>query len=124
MIMNVEQLAVFEELDRHQERVYNDACDVGVVKGPVTAGIYARVREALRICLADKLLIMHTKRAGGQSWRLWFPIEHDEGRIVGTIVDLSWNVDRLRKVEFLSVDFSRGSEENGRVREDGNGSRR
>ena len=106
-----ENLIHFETLSTRQRRVYNDACDFGV-KIDIAEKDLARdlLVELIRLYGAKITRWGDLNRSHGSNTKIFIPNEHDnEGSMVlfgGMTLDVSFNRDATRDIEFLSIDVS------------------
>jgi len=113
MIVGREQIIYFENLAKHQERIYPDAADYGVDVGGELFGIKIEARKNL-VALMESFKVHvdkwgHTESSHGSTTTIFIPYEKDGGRYVGVELRISHAIDCVRKKEFLSVDLRRCS---------------
>lgn len=106
-----ENLIHFEALAARQHRIYNDACDFGVKIDAAEKGLARNLLvELIRFYGAKITRWGVGNRSHGSNTKLFIPNEHDnEGSIVlygGIVLDVSFNYDVSRDIEFLSIEIT------------------
>lgn len=106
-----ENLIHFEDLAARQRRIYPDACDFGVKVNLAEKGLAREFLVDLIRFYGAKITRWGDKsRSHGSNTKLFIPNERDdEGCFVlygGITLDVSFNRDALRNVEFLSIEIS------------------
>lgn len=120
-----ENLIFFEDLERHQERIYPDACDLGIVFRPwggptcMSMNIKAQAREHIKALMKIyKYKIerpAHARAPYDKDWKkattttMFIPFEFDEGRYHGVELKLVFEPHAAKKVEYLMITITRKS---------------
>ena len=100
MIPGKENLIAIEKMAEAQKRIYDDACDVGVLATQ-------EVREAMQVNVRALREIYVMKRdywKGGQSVEFFVLFEIDEGMYVGCTYKISYCKDDSRNIMFYSIE--------------------
>ncbi len=112
MIIGKEYLIYLEKIANEQRKIYPDAADYGIL---VTHGdgVYTRISEAVN-CLKETYKFKTSKWEGfrgsnGVNIKIFIPFEFDEGYYVGAEVVISYNIDKVRKKNFFSIDITNKS---------------
>lgn len=114
-----ESLIELEILAKKQKRIYPDSADCGILITPDNTSEINTAREALRDLMnfyGYKALNWGNPHAsGGKSVSLFIPIEAEEVindagddmdlGYAGVAVDVTYNRDATRKVEFITIAF-------------------
>ena len=101
-----ENLIYFAGLARRQHRIYDDACDFGVKIDKATK-LEARrqLTEMIKFFGAKITRWGETHHSHGSNTTLFIPIERDGRCFVGQLLDVSYNYDATRRIEFLSIEI-------------------
>lgn len=114
-----ENLIFFENLDKRQERIYQDACDVGI---DLTRLIKDEARENLmalmKVYKYELTRPDHARHPHDTDWMkcstttLFIPFEQDEGRYVGVkmtidFMTIAYLAGKKVDKEFLTIDIRR-----------------
>ena len=104
-----EEFIEFERLARRQHRIYQDACDYGLLMSEFDVN---RARDNLRNMMeVFKDPVYHYKAEkwhNGKSVEFEIPIEMDEGQYLGYKFKVSFNKDPGRRIEFITIDITHG----------------
>lgn len=106
MIPHKEELIKFEQLARQQGQVYDDAADYGIVikRGLSEMFSLAELRTDMK-ALVKFYKPAHIAKPTYHRWTFAIPYEVDEGIAKGTQMVVEWHLDRIRKVEFLTIEL-------------------
>lgn len=111
-IPDKESLVYFEKMAKLQKRIWSDSIDVGVL---VDDAKKKEAREHL-ITLMDTYGSKLSKWETGSTTKVFIPIEHDEGGLAGTLLEVSYNEIKTRgslldksstAKGFISIELSR-----------------
>ena len=101
----------FEDLAKNQSPIYPDAADQGVLieTDDAKGFIGDAVRGLREIYRPHNVANWGEKRRGafGRSVSFHIPFEKEGNQFCGVLLQISYSVDRPRRVEFASVDISR-----------------
>lgn len=106
-----EEYVAFEQLAQRQERIYNDAADVGIPLAKVEN--ISALRDQLKelISFYKKAFPQHYKAvqwAKGKSVEMFIPFEQDGPVLAGVTLSVTFNEDqKVKGGGFVSIDIQR-----------------
>ena len=114
---NKEEVYEFEQLAKQQERIYNDAADMGLRWTPKLASKIKSLLTTLKKTYGGRATKWGDSNTGGASYVIFIPIEHSDyerGKYNGELIKVSLNMDpKLRHIyhhktnRFFDIDISR-----------------
>ena len=112
-----EEVVFFEQLAAKQVQIYQDAADHGILlpwDGEVVApDIRANLQGLLKTYKVQSTSNLTKDRGGYKMWRFFIPVEKEGGQISGINLVITYNVDKLYKKRFISIDISRETKAEG-----------
>jgi len=113
-----ENFIFFEDLHRVQHRLYDDACDVGIV-------VDADMQKAISKNTAALAEIYKIERKYGDTvlprestWSMFMPWEMEGGEYVGTNITLTYIQERKQNRNVLIISLIRGHQKKSPFKDD------
>lgn len=101
-----ENLIYFEGLAKRQHRIYNDAADFGIKLDAATKlNARRQLTEMIKFFGAKIVRWGESHRSHGSNTTLFIPIERDGRCFGGQLLDISYNYDASRHIEFLCIEI-------------------
>lgn len=113
-----ENFIFFEDLSRVQHRLYDDACDVGIV---VDADLHKAISEnaaALAEIYKVERYYGDTVLPRESTWSMFIAWEMEDGVYIGTKMKLTYVQERKRSRNLLMLDLTRHSQKESPFKDD------